>query len=94
VNFQRHQFDKLEMESFTDAETWEEEQKLIVAIQEYLVQQLGIPYRLQQVCTGDTGKPDYQQFDIECWIPSQNQYRETHTSDYIRPYMGGISEIG
>ena len=46
-----HQFDKLEMESFTDAETGEEEQKLIVAVQEYLVQQLGIPYRLQQVCT-------------------------------------------
>lgn len=61
-----HQFDKLEMESFTTAETGADEQKLIVAIQEYLVQQLGIPYQLQQVCTGDTGKPDYQQFDIEC----------------------------
>ena len=82
-----HQFDKLEMESFTDAESGEEEQKLIVAIQEYLVQQLGIPYRLQQVCTWDTGKPDYQQFDIECWIPSQNQYRETHTSDYMTDFQ-------
>ncbi len=82
-----HQFDKLEMESFTTAETGEDEQKLIVGIQEYLVQQLEIPYRLQQVCTGDTGKPDYQQFDIECWIPSQNTYRETHTSDYMTDYQ-------
>ena len=82
-----HQFDKLEMESFTTAETGEDEQKFIVAIQEYLVQQLGIPYRLQQVCTGDTGKPDYQQFDIECWIPSQGAYRETHTSDYMTNYQ-------
>lgn len=82
-----HQFDKLEMESFTDAETWEEEQKLIVAIQEYLVKSLKIPYRLVQVCTWDTGKPDYQQFDIECWIPSQNKYRETHTSDYMTDFQ-------
>ena len=82
-----HQFDKLEMESFTNAETGEEEQLLMVAVQEYLVQQLKIPYRLQQVCTGDTGKPDYNQFDIECWIPSQNLYRETHTSDYMTDYQ-------
>ncbi len=82
-----HQFDKLEMESFTDAETGEQEQKLMVAIQEYLVQSLWIPYKVQQVCTGDTGKPDYQQFDIECWIPAQNTYRETHTSDYMTDFQ-------
>ncbi|USN57736.1 MAG: serine--tRNA ligase [Candidatus Peribacteria bacterium] len=82
-----HQFDKLEMESFTDAETGNEEQKFIVAIQQYLVQQLGIPYQLQQVCTGDTGKPDYNQFDIECYMPSQGKYRETHTSDYMTDFQ-------
>ncbi len=82
-----HHFDKLEMESFTDAETGKEEQKFIIAIQEYLVQQLEIPYRLVHICTGDTGNPDYDQFDIESWIPSQNKYRETHTSDYMRDYQ-------
>ncbi len=82
-----HQFDKLEMESFTDAETGAEEQKLIVALQEYLVQQLNIPYQLVHVCTGDTGKPDYDQYDIECWMPAQNKYRETHTSDYMTDYQ-------
>jgi seryl-tRNA synthetase len=63
--FRCHQFDKSEMESFTTAETGADEQKFIVAIQEYLMQQLAIPYQLQQVCTGDTGKPDHQQYDIE-----------------------------
>ncbi len=82
-----HQFDKLEMESFTTAESGVEEQKLIVALQEYLVQQLNIPYRLVHVCTGDTGKPDYDQYDIECWMPAQNRYRETHTSDYMTDYQ-------
>ncbi len=82
-----HQFDKLEMESFTDIETGADEQKFIVGIQEYLVQQLEIPYRLVQVCTGDTGNPDYNQFDVECWMPSQNKYRETHTSDYMIDYQ-------
>ncbi|NQV00872.1 MAG: serine--tRNA ligase [Parcubacteria group bacterium] len=82
-----HQFDKLEMESFTDIETGKDEQKLIVGLQEYLVQQLELPYRLVHICTGDTGGPDYNQFDIECWIPSQNKYRETHTSDYMTDYQ-------
>jgi len=82
-----HQFDKLEMESFTDVETGKNEQKFIIGIQEYLVQQLEIPYRLVHICTGDTGGPDYNQFDIECWMPSQNKYRETHTSDYMTDYQ-------
>jgi len=85
--FRCHQFDKSEMESFTTAENGKDEQKFIVAIQEYLMQSLEIPYRLQQVCTGDTGKPDYQQFDIEAWLPGQNAYRETHTSDYMTDYQ-------
>ncbi len=82
-----HQFDKLEMESFTTAESGADEQKLIVGIQEYLVRSLGLPHRVVHVCTGDTGKPDYDQYDIETWIPSQGTYRETHTSDYMTDYQ-------
>ena len=89
-----HQFDKLEMESFTDARSGVDEQKFIVGIQEYLVQQLRIPYQVVHVCTGDTGKPDYDQFDIECWLPGQNKYRETHTSDYMTDYqMRGVNSF-
>lgn len=82
-----HQFDKLEIETYTTEENGELEQEFIVALQEYLVQQLEIPYQLIQICTGDTGKPDYNQYDIECWIPSQNKYRETHTSDYMTDFQ-------
>ncbi len=82
-----HIFDKLEMESFTTAENGLVEQDLIVAIQEYMIQQLGIPYQVVAICTGDMGKPDYRQMDMECWMPSQNKYRETHTSDYMTDYQ-------
>ena len=85
--FRTHQFDKIELESFTDAESGSQEQQLMVGIQEYLVQQLGIPYQVVHVCTGDMGGPDYEQFDIECWLPGQGKYRETHTSDYMTDFQ-------
>ncbi|MFH1460851.1 MAG: serine--tRNA ligase [Patescibacteria group bacterium] len=83
----RHQFDKAEMETFIQSEHGQAEQDLIVAIQEYLVQQLEIPYQVVILCTGDMGGPDYRQIDIECWMPGQNAYRETHTSDYMTDYQ-------
>lgn len=82
-----HQFDKMEMETFTTEETGQQEQDFILAIQEYLVQKLELPYQVVQICTGDTGKPNYNQLDIEVWIPSQEKYRETHTSDYMTDYQ-------
>ncbi len=83
----RHQFDKAEMESFTQPEYGQVEQDLIVAIQEYLVTELNIPYQVVSICSGDMGKPDYRQMDIECWMPGQNKYRETHTSDYMTDFQ-------
>lgn len=85
--FRVHQFDKLEMESFTRPEDSEKEQDFIVAVQEHLVQALKIPYRVVVMCTGDTGAPDARQIDIEMWMPGQNQYRETHTSDLMTDYQ-------
>lgn len=82
-----HQFDKLEMESFTTAEAGRDEQQFIVALQEYLVQQIEVPYRVLQKCTYDIGKPNANGLDIECWIPAQNTYRETHTSDYMTDFQ-------
>lgn len=82
-----HQFDKLEMESFTLPEDSVREQDFIVAIQEYLLQQLEIPYRVVAICAGDMGAPDARQIDMECWMPGQNQYRETHTSDLMTDYQ-------
>ena len=78
-----HQFDKMEMESFTKPEDGLAEQGLMVAIQEYLMQALKLPYRVMAICTGDMGFPNQRQIDIETWMPGQDTYRETHTSDYI-----------
>lgn len=78
-----HQFDKLEMETFSKPEDGLAEQNLMVAIQEYLLRQLGLPYQVLSICTGDMGFPDQRQIDIEAWMPGQDAYRETNTSDYI-----------
>lgn len=83
----RHQFDQLELESFTVSENGESEQELLIAIQEYFMQQLEIPYQVVVLCTGDMGKPDIRHVDIEAWLPGQNEYRETHTSDYMGDYQ-------
>jgi seryl-tRNA synthetase len=85
--FRMHQFDKLEMEVFSNAETGLDEHKLQVAIQEYLVQQLRLPYQLLQKSTFDIGKPNASGYDINTWFPGQQQYRETHTADYMTDYQ-------
>lgn len=82
-----HQFDKLEMESFSLPEDSVKEQNFFVAIQEHLMQSLGVPYRVVQICTGDMGGPDARQIDIESWMPGQGRYRETHTADLMTDYQ-------
>jgi seryl-tRNA synthetase len=82
-----HQFDKLEIESFSLPENGQAEQEFIVAIQEYLMQALELPYQVVLVCTGDMGKPDFRQIDIETWMPGQGRYRETHSADYVTDYQ-------
>lgn len=85
--FRLHQFDKLEMESFTTPEQGQEEHAFMIAIQEYLMQQLKIPYQVLQKCTADIGGPNAAGVDINAWLPGQNKYRETHTADYITDYQ-------
>lgn len=85
--FRMHQFDKLEMEVFSTPETGLEEHKLLIAVQEYLMQQLEMPYQLVTKCTADIGKPNAAGSDIDCWFPGQGKYRETHTADYMTDYQ-------
>jgi len=85
--FRVHQFDKLEMESFTNPETAFDEHLLFVAIQRYLIEALELPYRVLQKCTFDIGKPNARGIDMEIWLPSQAKYRETHTADYMTDYQ-------
>lgn len=85
--FRMHQFDKLEMESLTEAKDGLQEHLLLIAIQEKLMQLLGLPYQVLLKCTADIGKPNARGVDIEAWLPGQNKYRETHTADYMTDYQ-------
>ncbi len=82
-----HQFDKLEMEGFATKDQAINEHLFLVAVQEYLMQQLGIPYRVLLKCTADIGTPNARGVDIDCWMPGENKYRETHTADYMTDYQ-------
>ena len=75
-----HQFDKVEMFSFCKPEESIREHKMLLAIEEELMQALKLPYQVVHLCTGGTGKPSVSTFDIETWMPGQNKYRETHST--------------
>ena len=85
--FRLHQFNKLEMESFSTPETSLNEHLFMVAIQEYLMTKLGLPFQTLEKCTADIGRPNAKGVDINTWLPGQNEYRETHTADYITDYQ-------
>lgn len=74
-----HQFDKVEMFSFSTAEDSEKEHELLLSFQEELMQTLELPYRVVEICTGDMGWTDARQFDVEAWFAGEGVYRETHS---------------
>lgn len=79
-----HQFDKVEMFSFSHPEKSEEEHQLFLSIEEELMKELKIPYQVVRLCSGDLSRPSAATYDIEAWLPGQNngkgEYRETHSS--------------
>lgn len=75
-----HQFDKVEMFSFTKPEDSKKEHEFLLSTEEKLMQALKIPYQVLQMCTGDLGVQAANKYDIEAWLPGQNQYRETHST--------------
>ncbi|OGY62817.1 MAG: serine--tRNA ligase [Candidatus Harrisonbacteria bacterium RIFCSPHIGHO2_01_FULL_44_13] len=86
-----HQFDKLEMFVVSAPETSTEEHKLLLALEEKLMQVLELPYRVLQICSGDLGDPAAAKYDIEVWLPGQDgskgQYRETHSTSNTTDYQ-------
>jgi len=75
-----HQFDKVEMFSFCRPEDSIKEHKFFLELEEKLMQALKLPYRVMNICTGDLGRPAAAKYDIEAWLPSENKYRETHST--------------
>lgn len=72
----QHEFDKVEMVKFATPEQSDAELESMTAEAEYLLQQLGLPYRVIALCTGDLGFSAQQTYDIEVWLPSYNGYKE------------------
>ena len=76
-----HQFDKVEMVSFTKQGEDDKEHEYLLSLEEKLLKKLDIPYQVVKMCTGDLGYPAARKYDLEAWIPSENKYREvTSTS--------------
>jgi len=75
-----HQFDKVEMFSFARPEDSKKEHEFLLSMEEKLMKALELPYRVLQICTGDLGVQAANKYDIETWLPGQNQYRETHST--------------
>ncbi|MGA7228272.1 MAG: serine--tRNA ligase, partial [Acidimicrobiia bacterium] len=84
--FRVHQFDKVEMFVFIDPEDSAAEHDRLLEVEESLVRQLEIPYRVVNVAAGDLGASAAKKYDIEAWFPGQQRYREitscSNTTDY------------
>jgi len=75
-----HYFEKLEMFVFAKPEDSVKEQALILQMEEELMRDLEIPYRVIRICTSDMYNPSASSYDLEAWLPGQSQYKETHSN--------------
>jgi seryl-tRNA synthetase len=84
--FRVHQFDKVEMFAFVEPDKSAEEHQRILAIEESILTDLGIPYRVVAIAVDDLGASAAFKYDCEAWLPGQGQYREltscSNTTDY------------
>jgi seryl-tRNA synthetase len=84
--FRVHQFEKVEMFSFVAPEDSVEEHERILAIEEEILGELGLPYRVVNIAVNDLGNSAAKKYDCEAWLPSQKRYREltscSNTTDY------------
>ncbi len=84
--FRVHQFDKVEMFSFVEPDTSTEEHERILAIEEEILSELELPYRVVNIAVNDLGNSAAKKYDCEAWLPSQGRYREltscSNTTDY------------
>jgi seryl-tRNA synthetase len=84
--FRVHQFDKVEMFSFTTPEASWDEHEFLVSVEEAVIGKLELPYRVVNIAAGDLGSSAAKKYDIEVWLPGQQRYREltscSNTTDY------------
>jgi seryl-tRNA synthetase len=84
--FRVHQFDKVEMFSFVRPEESPAEHERLLAIEEEILQALGIPYRVVNIAVTDLGASATKKYDLEAWLPGQERFREltscSNTTDF------------
>jgi len=90
--FRVHQFDKVEMFSFVEPGASADEHERLLSIEERILGELEIPYRVVNIAVGDLGAPAAKKYDCEAWIPSQGRFREltscSNTTDYQARRLG------
>jgi len=91
--FRVHQFDKVEMFVFTRPEWSHEEHERLLEIEEELVQELELPYRVVNIAAGELGASAAKKYDIEAWFPSQERYREITSTSNTTDYQARRLEI-
>ncbi|MET0275916.1 MAG: serine--tRNA ligase [Acidimicrobiia bacterium] len=84
--FRVHQFDKVEMFSYADPASSDEEHEAILDIEETIVGNLGLPYRVVNIAAGDLGPAAAKKYDLEVWLPSEGRYRELTSCSNYRDY--------
>jgi seryl-tRNA synthetase len=84
--FRVHQFDKVEMFTFVEPEQAQDEHERLLAIEEEILQALGIPYRVVNISVADLGASASKKYDLEAWLPGQERFREltscSNTTDF------------
>ncbi len=77
--FRMHQFDKIEMFSFTRPDQSQNEHLYLLGLAEKMAKSLEVPYRVMKLCAGELSRPSASTYDIETWFPFQKRYRETNS---------------
>jgi seryl-tRNA synthetase len=85
--FRVHQFDKVEMFSFTRPEASREEHEFLLSVEEEILGNLDVPYRVVNIAVGDLGAPAAKKYDIEAWLPGQGKYREMTSCSNCTDYQ-------
>jgi seryl-tRNA synthetase len=90
-----HQFNKVEQYVMckSDPEESERWHATLLEISESILQDLEIPYRVVECCTGDMGLGKFKMFDIESWVPSEKLYRETHSCSNLHDWQARRSDL-
>jgi seryl-tRNA synthetase len=88
-----HQFNKVELVKLVRPETSEEEHEKLVADAEGVLQELKLPYRVIELCTGDLGFAAAKCYDIEVWLPSAGTYREISSCSNVKDFQGRRANI-